>query len=296
MRPAILLGLALSAAVPPLAIAADPPVPTPWAAQPEELELTPADSLPVPPDVEAFVGGRGSMVGDPRRFPATFFATANGLQCTGTLVGPRVMMIAAHCVRDGGRVRLGQTGAGPAGSCNTMPGGYPGEISGDYAFCRLDAPVELPRYETMEFDPAALAARPELFAVGYGCTEPRTGAGAGGFHTGRLPLNTLPPEDSRYPNFAISDPNLSFICPGDSGGAVYLLRGSQDSRRATALASHYADQRPPNAAEGPIYSYLSVLSTPAARDFALDLLGRWGLPVCANGLPGLPAMPLGRCR
>src|SRR5262245_54831417 len=43
------------------------------------------------------IGGRPAKSSD---WPASFYSSAEGARCTATLVGPRAMLLAAHCVGD----------------------------------------------------------------------------------------------------------------------------------------------------------------------------------------------------
>src|SRR3954469_23601332 len=68
---------------------------------------------------------------DPKDWPASVYASMGGSRCTATVVGERVLLIAAHCGEGGGKPSFS---VGPNGyrstSCST-PSQYPSNETAD---------------------------------------------------------------------------------------------------------------------------------------------------------------------
>src|SRR5690242_15713661 len=75
-----------------------------WPEAPAQLEMTSVEELTQDPAAPKL--GNGS-VADPSDWPASFIATIRmgnqDFYCTSTLIGSRTLLLAAHCVADGGR-------------------------------------------------------------------------------------------------------------------------------------------------------------------------------------------------
>jgi hypothetical protein len=195
----------------------------------------------------------GSLEGfDPSRLPATFKAKlgpTGGVVCTATLVGPQVLLTAAHCLDkqqkkpDGswetvpGGIRLaGETAVRPFRVCEMAPAYVASDPpvdntprnAHDFALCELGSAVSQVRAETLAPADSALASTGKsILLAGYGCTEAdltngfiprRPGSSAmlrvgqnkvSGDKEGWITLN-----GRVYTQEAI-------VCPGDSGGAAY---------------------------------------------------------------------------
>lgn len=251
---------------------------------------------------------------DTDRLPATFRMTfnGNGGACTATLIGPRVLLTAAHCVdakekdQNGewktipGSVRLSREPAPrPIRTCMMAPAylevkpplGRKPRNAADYALCELGAPLEV-KAESISRDAAKLEGGRSIMLAGYGCTEEvliqgRLPPVTGSSETLTVGMNTV--AASGHEGWSTSLGRVgrrdqAIICPGDSGGAVYadasIAVGADNRRRVSAVNSAVG----PSAAqaarwraaqpspEGP--EYVSYLSPLSAPAFG-DLLTRF---------------------
>lgn len=166
------------------------------------------------------IGGRATK-GD----PAVVAITRNGgsPHCTGTVIAPRAVLTAGHCLHDFDLHRLealffaGDVQApGPESrrlrfSRGWVHEGYPADMSFDIALLELeeDAPVK-----PVPLNRTALGSRlvgQSLRLVGYGKTGPDMRAGP----KRETPALVLKLEDRKI----VHEPNT---CPGDSGGPAFL--------------------------------------------------------------------------
>ena len=249
----------------------------------------------------------------PVSFRATFM-TANGEQsCTAVLIGPQVMLTAAHCVPTSGRVSY-PTAAGPgSAACARHEAWIAGDDpSADFALCKLDAAFAGPpgvRFETVNL--ARLAPKPAspvaVLLTGYGCTDNTTKRQVldGKYRIGLTALvdssaSSAAVLGARYYALGGGEANNLFtattgpnLCPGDSGGPAFLPSatsgGAQGQYANRTLVGVNSRVFFGNAA-GTIYgaSMISALGAGAFEPWARRWLG--SLPAC--GLTG--ALP--NCR
>ncbi|MDX0116489.1 trypsin-like serine protease [Sinorhizobium meliloti] len=218
------------------------PVPTP----PDGVEFAAVTELKQKGD-QAIPQLRLGYIANPADWPASLYATfetpRGTAACTAALIGPEVMMTAAHCVPANGVVRFSYAGKGYAADCARHPQYDAGDdASADYALCKLTTAFAEPagfRYETVDIAPMGdLLTRPILL-TGYGC---RSDVVADGDADGkyRYGFNTVvetsvseaksmgtayytPAEDNNLFT-ALLGANL---CPGDSGGPAFRRTNSQ---------------------------------------------------------------------
>lgn len=233
-------------------------------------------------------------------WPATFFGSyavsGKTYFCTATLVGSRTLVTAAHCV---GPVPTMTIRRGPdkwIATCQRSPG-YAADwpppcdkdgkcpTSADYALCFIDPdknsapPPHLARHERLNTDATRVAVGGVLKLLGFGCTD-KTMTGGSSLEKDVLTsgwgrISGVPAPDYNYiktewtlqgaalPGHANVSGGAN-ICPGDSGGAVYLSgKESPNVRSIVALSSRVRTAG--GQITGP--SFLSATSTPAARTF-----------------------------
>jgi hypothetical protein len=114
-------------------------------------------------------GGREAKSED---WPASFYSMS-GKRCTATLVGPRTLLLAAHCV--GNRKKAAVTVdrieyVGPCTHAAEYKDGA-GDDSADYALCKLDKEIPDITFETISSNAKRPKLGENLILTGYGCTR-----------------------------------------------------------------------------------------------------------------------------
>lgn len=205
--------------------------------------------LPTAPSYPVLIGGAPA---DKKDWPANFTSSQGNSKCTSTVLGPKVMQLAAHCVGNGKIASITSGGQKYMGPC-THHQSYKNDATADYALCLLDKPIDLPWYEGVIENGSEIKVGSKIMLAGMGCTQ----AGGGGgnddvFRVGEAPVVTLPNSN----NDLITRGN-SALCFGDSGGSAYF-KDSKGIYRVAAVNSR-GDIR--------TTSYLSAVYTKTARDF-----------------------------
>lgn len=184
-----------------------------------------------PPPTNASPEILGGQKAIPENWPATFvFITATGDRCTATVIGPKVVLTAAHCIVKGPSGGI----EGSSVSLTCTPHSYYGGGSGhDIALCRASSEIRLKNdapYETLSNSEGSPKANHQLALLGYGCTD--TGAGSKILYEGTALVST--PASELQPFFETK--GESAVCFGDSGGGAYLA-GPKGGRLIVGIAS-----------------------------------------------------------
>lgn len=222
------------------------------------------------------------------RLPATFMATIGNEVCTATLIGPKVLLTAGHCVdakerRDGkwqalvGELFYADGRPGPLiHSCMMAPAYTAVEPrrntvrnGKDYALCELLLNINITA-ETIAVETSRTSPGEPILFAGYGCTEKDLIGGAIASNTptsGTLNVGTNHVSSSTPGGYVrlvgkIGTKN-AISCPGDSGGAAFanasiIEKDGDRGRRVVAVISSGGPAGPPNQ----YVSYLSPLSDP----------------------------------
>jgi hypothetical protein len=233
-------------------------------------------------------------------WPATFYGSysvaGTALFCTATMVGSRTLITAAHCVGSDPTLTIRR---GPdkwvatcqraldyrtdwPASCDAK-GQCP--TSTDYALCFIDPAKnhngvpQLSRHERLNTDTKPVAIGGVLKLLGFGCTDKSQSGGSSVakdvLTSGWARITDLPAPDYNYiktdwdlqgaslPAYANVSGGAN-ICPGDSGGAVFLSGKESPAVRSIVALSSRVFTTGGNIT-GP--SLLSATSTAAARSF-----------------------------
>jgi Trypsin len=166
---------------------------------------------------------------NPRNWPATFYVTSSMGLCTSTIVGPRVILTAAHCVPSNGG-DSGAQGTLESGTseitvhCFIDPGyqSQTATTNKDLAVCIADDDnIQIPYdggYERIVLNASIPAALQPVRLIGYGCRRELGGGPDGELWDGQA----LRDSNSLGPNDAIVLSRGAAACFGDSGGGSYI--------------------------------------------------------------------------
>lgn len=160
----------------------------------------------------------GGKPADASEWPASLYAKAGSSACSSTLVGDRVLFMAAHCMSNGGTVSFTAHANAYKARCAHHPE-YKGNDTADWALCLVDRPVTGVPFEVLGTE-TPVAMNTELLLSGYGCIKPGGGGGNDGiFRIGNATVKGTPSGKS----YDIVTKGGAALCFGDSGGAAYLV-------------------------------------------------------------------------
>lgn len=195
------------------------------------------------------IGGTPANAAD---WPASVYASMNGAACSATIVGDRVLLMASHCVDDGGTARFSAGANAYTARCSRNPG-YRGDSTADWALCLIDRPVTAVKFERLATDATKCRVGMDVRLTGYGCIR----AGGGGGNDGVYRIGMAKVESCPSSNNDLITKGASALCYGDSGGPAFFE--SADGSREVLGVNSRGDIK--------TVSYLSTIFTPAAKTF-----------------------------
>ncbi|HWB73475.1 MAG TPA: trypsin-like serine protease [Nannocystaceae bacterium] len=208
-----------------------------------------------PGDPDRIVGGTDVAVCD---FPASvFIGSWGGFHCTASLVHPRVIITAAHCIGGIEMIGFGEDVWSPAitvatESCAAHPDyDYYGI---DLGVCTLaeDAPAVAMVPALMGCEADELTPGHEIVLAGFGQDDEASGGGGG---VKRTTTNTVDAISLEY-NEAYLLGNYSGSCYGDSGGPAYVQLADGSWRVFAAVSGPHPNAPPLGCGYGGTYELI----------------------------------------
>lgn len=246
--------------------------------------------LPARPEVvPTLIGGTPA---DGKDYPASFYSSQGNSRCTATLVGTRVLQLAAHCVGNG-RSAVVKTLEGTQYSfvCTHAPG-YANNATADWALCVTPQAVAGVPAEVLNQDPNYVKVGDKVLLAGFGCTQPGgSGGNDGVYRVGESTVTQVPSGNSND----IVTKGGAALCFGDSGGSAFKVEGTARKVISVNSRGNIKDT-----------SYLSSVATDEARKFYADFASKNSVKLCGvhadaegcrGGEPGPQVPPLpGHCK
>jgi len=181
--------------------------------------------------------------------------------CTATLVGPRVLLTAAHCGVNGDELTFRLNGQGYRATLARSPLHENINSHHDYAIAVIDRAVQ-------GVEPWAIAGSvvrgDRLFFLGYGCSELNARTGAGPQRLGLISVSEVEPDW-----FEALRTVGSAVCPGDSGGPAFDLEHGRHEVRGVVSIYHYSGG-----------GGFADITQGIARKYLADVASRLGVEIC----------------
>jgi len=209
----------------------------------------------------------GGTVVTPGKFPGVFYTRQGSSRCTGTVIGSRVVISAAHCMSNGGSLELTHAGKTYKGKCTHAPE-YRKNSTADWALCLLADEITDPIAESINTDASRVKVGGQIVLMGYGCIK----NGGGGGNDGKLRVGTAP--ITRMPsgtNFDIVTRGASALCFGDSGGPSFFVDVDSGARWQTGVNSR---------GDIKTTSYLSSMHNQTVQKFITSWSASKGVKIC----------------
>lgn len=142
--------------------------------------------------------------------------------CSATVVGPKTVLLAAHCVRNGGQIKFQIKNSPYSATCKQHPS-YRSNTTYDWALCNSAKTITEIPYENINTDPTLIRVGDTITLTGYGCKQPGGMDGIDGkLRTGKATVSKTPSKN----NADIITNKGSALCFGDSGSSAYYHTGS----------------------------------------------------------------------
>jgi Trypsin len=187
--------------------------------------------------IEGSGDGRSSLDGgtrqDPAKWPATLkYNLGDQFTCTSTIVGEKTIITAAHCLQNGAtaNIRFEKAGVSVKLRCDHHPLYQRSGLINDMALCLSDGVLPTTfLYENLDMRKERIAMQTSLFLLGYGCRSVQDVGDPtriGQLYGGRSVVDKMPTADDDH----VETQGGVVICPGDSGGAAYVLASTDPGK------------------------------------------------------------------
>jgi hypothetical protein len=181
--------------------------------------------------------------------------------CTASLIGPRVMISAAHCGKNGSKSEFLVNGKSYS-TVNERSPLYPGKDH-DVMLGLVSEPVEGIQYHSVTSTPPKVGD--EVVLYGFGCINPGGGGGNDGIlRTGTTKITSF----SNY-DFVTKKPNGAALCFGDSGGPGFVSVDGNLFQLGVNSKGNISDT-----------SYLADTSKTASQDFFKAFTEKHSVEIC----------------
>ncbi len=190
--------------------------------------------------------------------------------CSGTVIGNKVVLIAAHCLRQNKQVTLIIRNKRIKADCTIAPGYHDGDKHKDIAVCELSEPVRVP-FETISTNTKYTEVGKKVYLTGFGCEDPskppESSSNRFVFRYGGTKLHRVTAES----DFLVTRGKVA-LCLGDSGGGTYVFFDDSESgsRRLVGV----------NSFVGHPFSYITRLDKKWAADFLKSWSEKRNLKIC----------------
>ncbi len=213
------------------------------------------------------VGGEiiGGEIADPTKWPATLTFRTSAGGCTATVVGEKVVLTAAHCVKNGQVGKL--PGAAGTVTCTHHPD-YPGETSADFALCLADTKLTFTPYEYVAVDPRVVAKGGKIRLLGFGCLQENgKDRSYGVLYHGSADIEQIPEDDL----YTVTKGGAA-VCYGDSGGGAFVENVGPLNKRLLVGVNSRGDIN--------TWSWLSTAPTPQFLAWATTWAKEHTVSIC----------------
>ena len=185
---------------------------------------------------------------------------SGGASCTATVVGPRVIITAAHCAKTGATATFKVNGRDYSATI-TRSSLYPQK---DH-----DVAIGVTSQEISGIEPATIGGTAvkgnEITLLGFGCTEP----GGGGGNDGTLRIGKSAIVGFSEYDMVSRMPNGSALCYGDSGGPSFSMEGGKKLLLGINSKGNIQDT-----------NYNTRLDMTESKDFMKQVASSNGVDIC----------------
>jgi len=259
-----------------LLVNAAPTAPPPTQQQ-RDFVMRPAAKFTDDDATPQIIGGSKAAIAD---WPATFvFLDPNGGGCTSTAIGTRVIITAAHCIKDNATGVVEIDGTPISASCSHHPDYHDNvlqtdqdwekKVSPDFSLCALTSDLTVKDFETIGSKKDSPVKGSTIRLLGFGCNK--TGGTDGGFgvlYEGDAGVTKIPEPPSYY----ITTLGGAAVCFGDSGGGAYLYLNQAHTRRVMVGVNSRGDIS--------TTSLLSATTTPGFSTWASSWAAKNHVKIC----------------
>ncbi len=216
----------------------------------------------------------GGEPADLRNYPAVVYSRQGSARCTATVVGPKALLIAAHCVANNATAYFKVQGKDYSAKCS-ISSSYPHDSTADWGLCAVSRVVEGIQYEVLSQELGDVKVGDRILLTGYGCIHPRRPDGTGGdggndgvYRVGEAIVSQVPSPGS---NDIVTNLGSS-LCFGDSGGPAFKKLSADGFVRRLLSVNSRGDIR--------TTSFLVSIATDDAKSFLHAWIRKTGLAIC----------------